>query len=58
MEGLVEQTPDIYGIELQYALFVAYNVDVDVSTITRALHRRGFTWKKVHFIINFQFDIL
>ncbi|KAF8811482.1 hypothetical protein BYT27DRAFT_7023783, partial [Phlegmacium glaucopus] len=47
LESLVEQTPDIYGRELQYALFVAYNVDVDVSTIIRTLHRRGFTRKKV-----------
>ena len=51
LESLVEQTPDIYGRELQFALFVAYNVDVDVSTIMRALHRRGFTQKKVGFII-------
>ncbi|KAF8954675.1 Homeodomain-like protein [Flammula alnicola] len=50
LESLVERTPDIYGRELQYALFVAYNVDVDVSTITRALHRRGFTRKKVSFL--------
>jgi hypothetical protein len=49
LESLVEQTPDIYGRELQHALFVAYNIDVDVSTITRALHRRGFTRKKVGF---------
>ncbi|KAF8803807.1 hypothetical protein BYT27DRAFT_7108568 [Phlegmacium glaucopus] len=46
LESLVERTPDIYGKELQYALFAAYNVDVDISTITRALHRRGFTRKQ------------
>ena len=51
IESLVEQTPDIYGGELQYALFAAYNVDVDVSTIMRALRRRGFTQKKVGFIL-------
>lgn len=47
LESLVEKTPDIYGGELQYALLVAFNIDVDVSTIRRALHRRGFTYKKV-----------
>ena len=47
----VEQTPDIYGRELQYALFVTYNVDVDVSTIIRTLHRHGFTRKKVGFYL-------
>lgn len=51
MEGLIEQTPDIYGVELQHALFAAYNVDVDVSTITRALRRRGFTQKIVRFVL-------
>jgi hypothetical protein len=42
-------TPDIHRKELQYALFVAYNVDIEVSTITRVLYRRGFTRKKVGF---------
>ncbi|KAF8805110.1 hypothetical protein BYT27DRAFT_7224881 [Phlegmacium glaucopus] len=47
LESLIEQRPDIYMKELQHALFVAYNVEVDGSNITRALHRRGFTRKKV-----------
>ena len=47
LENLVEQRSDIYMKELQHALFAAYNVEVDGSTITRALHRRGFTRKTI-----------
>jgi len=47
LENLVEQQPDIYAKELQHALFTAYDVEVDATTITRALRRQGFTRKKV-----------
>ena len=47
LESLIEQRPDTYAKELQYALYTAYDVVVDVATITRALHNRGFTRKKV-----------
>jgi hypothetical protein len=43
----VEKQPDIYARELQHALFVAYDVKVDTTTITRALHRHGFTRKNI-----------
>ena len=33
--------------EMKNALFIAYNVEVDETTITRALRKRGFTRKKV-----------
>jgi hypothetical protein len=44
---LVERKPDIYAKELKHALYIAYGTDVDVATIIRALHRQGFTRKKV-----------
>ncbi|KIJ91793.1 hypothetical protein K443DRAFT_75422, partial [Laccaria amethystina LaAM-08-1] len=47
LESLVEKQPDIYARELQHALFMAYDVEVDTTTITRALHRHGFTCKNI-----------
>ncbi|EDQ98175.1 uncharacterized protein LACBIDRAFT_336207 [Laccaria bicolor S238N-H82] len=47
LESLIEQRPDIYVTELQNALFVTYGAEVDASTITQTLYRRGFTRKKV-----------
>ena len=47
LESLVEQRPDIYTRELKAALFKAYEVEVDGSTITQELHQCGFTRKKV-----------
>jgi hypothetical protein len=47
LKSLIEQRPDIYTRELKAALFKAYEVEVDGSTITRELHWRGFTRKKV-----------
>jgi len=47
LESLVEKRPDIMVQEMQNALYIAYNVEVDGTTITRALRKRGFTRKKV-----------
>ncbi|KII84379.1 hypothetical protein PLICRDRAFT_118149, partial [Plicaturopsis crispa FD-325 SS-3] len=45
--GCIERAPDIYLSELQDELEGTCAVRVDVSTIWRALTRRGFTRKKV-----------
>jgi len=47
LESLIERTPDIYGSELKSALSQSRGVEVDESTITRSLHRRGYTRKKI-----------
>ncbi|KIJ92814.1 hypothetical protein K443DRAFT_67220, partial [Laccaria amethystina LaAM-08-1] len=47
LESLVEKQPDIYARELQHTLFMAYDVEVDTTTITRTLHRCGFSYKNI-----------
>ena len=47
LESVIERRPDAYAKELRHALFIAYNIDVNETTITRTLQRRGFTRKKV-----------
>jgi hypothetical protein len=44
---LVKKQLDIYARELQHALFMAYDVKVDTTTITCASHRHGFTRKNI-----------
>jgi len=44
---LVEKQPDIYARELQHALFMAYDVEMDTTTITCMLHRHRFTCKNI-----------
>ena len=43
LENFVEKRPDIMVQEMQNALFIVYNVEVDENTITWALCEHGFT---------------
>ncbi|KAF8325604.1 hypothetical protein F5887DRAFT_829027, partial [Amanita rubescens] len=47
IEGCIERQPDIYLKELQDLLREVCHVDASPATISRTLHRRGFTKKKV-----------
>jgi transposase len=47
LEGCIERQPDIYLSELRHALLTTRNVSVRKDVISRTLHRRGFTRKKV-----------
>ncbi|KAJ7884799.1 hypothetical protein B0H14DRAFT_3432206 [Mycena olivaceomarginata] len=47
LEGLVERKPDSTAAELRHGLREGMRIDVDESTITRALHRRGYLFKTV-----------
>ncbi|KAJ6448761.1 hypothetical protein C8R45DRAFT_850143 [Mycena sanguinolenta] len=47
LEGLVERRPDSTAAELRQGLREGMQIDVDESTITRTLHRRGYSFKKV-----------
>ncbi|KAJ7649670.1 hypothetical protein FB45DRAFT_702708, partial [Roridomyces roridus] len=47
LEGLIERRPDSTASELRWGLFDGMRVNVDESTITRALHRHGYSYKKV-----------
>ncbi|KAF9475006.1 hypothetical protein BDN70DRAFT_884224, partial [Pholiota conissans] len=42
----IEQRTNIFLSELQEALFIAHEVDIDTTTISRALYRKGYTRKK------------
>ncbi|KAF9485789.1 hypothetical protein BDN70DRAFT_870672 [Pholiota conissans] len=46
-ESLIEQRTDVFLSELQEALFIAHEVDIDNITISHVLYRRGYTRKKV-----------
>jgi len=47
LESLLERTPDLYLRELQEDLVVNRGVCVSLDTISRTLHKRGFTRKKL-----------
>ncbi|KAJ6512412.1 hypothetical protein C8R45DRAFT_787044, partial [Mycena sanguinolenta] len=47
LEGLVERKPDSTAAELRQGLFEGMQIDVDESTTTRTLRRRGYSFKKV-----------
>lgn len=47
LEGLIECRPDSTAAELRQGLREGMQIDVDESTITRTLHRRGYSFKKV-----------
>ncbi|KAJ6522097.1 hypothetical protein DFH09DRAFT_1047588 [Mycena vulgaris] len=47
LEGLVERRPDSTAAELRQGLREGMQIDVDESTITRILHCRGYSFKKV-----------
>ena len=51
LEGLVERQPDILLSEIAEHLRHICNIDASPATITRTLHRRGFTRKKVMLIV-------
>ncbi|KAJ7664032.1 hypothetical protein DFH06DRAFT_986606, partial [Mycena polygramma] len=44
--GLVERTPDIFLYELQAEL-LEHDIEASLTSIWRALRRRGFTRKRV-----------
>jgi len=46
-EGLVERQPDILLSEIGEYLRHICHIDASSATITRTLHRQGFTRKKV-----------
>ncbi|KAI0365358.1 hypothetical protein BV20DRAFT_938165 [Pilatotrama ljubarskyi] len=46
LESLIERQPDLMLSELRDQLEAAYGIEVDVTTISRSLHRRGYTHKK------------
>ncbi|KAJ7342372.1 hypothetical protein DFH08DRAFT_704026 [Mycena albidolilacea] len=47
LEALIERQPDIFLSELKIALEEGRGVDVDETTISRSLLRRGWTRKQV-----------
>ncbi|KAG2365558.1 hypothetical protein BDR07DRAFT_1215820, partial [Suillus spraguei] len=47
LEVCIEQQPDIYLTEMQDQLRETCSVKVSIATISRTIHRRGFTQKKV-----------
>ncbi|KAJ7778716.1 hypothetical protein DFH07DRAFT_715713, partial [Mycena maculata] len=47
MLALVEHSPDIYLDEIQEALFTQHDIDVSLATISRTLHRLGYSSKKL-----------
>jgi transposase len=47
IEGLIERRPDIYLSEIQTDFETAFDIWVSERLISRALHRRGYTRKKV-----------
>jgi transposase len=49
---MIERTPDIQLDELRRALYEMHGVDVAVSTLSKTLKQRGWTWKKV-FILQY-----
>jgi transposase len=49
MLELIEHTPDIYLDEIQEQLFTQHDVDVSLATISRKLHRLGYSSKKVRY---------
>ena len=50
LQGHIELKPDLYLSELQQILKDAHGVEVSESTIHRALHRRGYSYKKASLI--------
>ncbi|KAJ7923670.1 hypothetical protein B0H13DRAFT_1602333 [Mycena leptocephala] len=52
LEGLVQQTPDIYLVELQQCLFESTGLDVAQTTIRDALLRLGYTRKCVSIFVS------
>jgi hypothetical protein len=56
LEGCIERTPDIYLSELQQALNEACGINI--SEVTIALHHRGFSRKKVRFMLRQKASIL
>ena len=47
LEGCIERQPDIMLVELQDLLHEVCGQEVSISTISRTLGRRGFTYKQV-----------
>ncbi|KAJ4499392.1 hypothetical protein C8R41DRAFT_729452, partial [Lentinula lateritia] len=47
LEGLLEQTPDLYLYEIKERLEDVYGANYTESTISRTLERRGWTRKKL-----------
>jgi transposase len=47
LEGLIERRPDSTASELCQGLYEGMQIDVNESTITRALRNRGYSFKKV-----------
>ncbi|KAG2337336.1 hypothetical protein BDR05DRAFT_857663, partial [Suillus weaverae] len=47
LEACIEQQPDILLTEMQDQLQEICGFEVLIATISRTLHRQGFTWKKV-----------
>ncbi|KAJ7318615.1 hypothetical protein DFH08DRAFT_714601 [Mycena albidolilacea] len=47
LEGLIERRPDSTASELRLGLCEGMQIDFVESTITRALHNRGYSFKKV-----------
>jgi len=47
LESHIERRPDIYLHELRWELISNRRVEVDISTISRSLRRRGYTRKKL-----------
>jgi hypothetical protein len=51
LEGLVERQPDILLSEIAEYLRQICHIDASPPTIMRTLYRRGFTRKKVLFVL-------
>ncbi|KAG1859728.1 hypothetical protein F4604DRAFT_1588976, partial [Suillus subluteus] len=47
LEACIERQPDILLTEMQDQLRETCGVEVSIATISRTIHRRGFTRKKV-----------